>query len=106
MRIKGNSMFKFVVALGTCAFLLGVNGAGAVGIKQSPSKHPVKGGNHAAGPRSTTNSQPPFFLKDFTIQSYCESDCCWATGEEVSCSNSGCSGSDSYGTAIYICNAT
>ncbi|HEX4965254.1 MAG TPA: hypothetical protein VF173_30880 [Thermoanaerobaculia bacterium] len=87
-----NSTVK-LASLGICCFLLWMTGAGAASGKQK-----VK---HAAGPVAKHGHH--LQLKAAT-QGYCESDCCWATGEQVYCDNGGCWGSDSQGTAIYICN--
>jgi hypothetical protein len=99
MKIKGVSMFNLVASVSVCGLLLSVSGAGAATEKQGSTKNPSPS-RCAAGPLSET--RPPFMNND-TTQAYCESDCCWATGEDVSCNNSSCTGSGEGGTAIFIC---
>jgi len=101
MKTKGISTFKLVAALSVCGFLLGMSGASAATEKQSPAKDPRTPARSAAGPLSEAKTSLPFMT-----QAYCESDCCWASGDEVSCSNSGCSGSGKGGVAIFICSQT
>ncbi len=95
------SMLK-LASLGICCFLLWMTGAGAANGKQNQGRTTGRTTRHAAGSRAKGGRS--LLLKDST-QGYCESDCCWATGDDVSCNNDRCTGSDSKGTAIYICNA-
>jgi hypothetical protein len=94
-----SSMLK-LVSLGLGCFLFWMTGAGAA--THAPIHH-GRTAKHAVGPLAKGGRH--IQLKTESTQGYCESDCCWATGEQVYCDNGGCWGSDSGGTAIYICNA-
>jgi hypothetical protein len=93
-----SSMFK-LVSLGVGCFLFWMTGAGAATHIHAKPARSIK---HAAGPVAKGGRH--LLLKTESLQGYCESDCCWATGDQVYCDNSGCWGSDGSGTAIYICN--
>lgn len=106
--MRFNSMFKLVAFMVICCFLLTAVSAFAAPGDRARIKVPKS--KFGVGPLSTAK-QPatPFFKKIPTgttgtfTEAYCESGCCWASGEFVICSESGCYAEGGGEVAIYIC---
>jgi hypothetical protein len=116
MRFKSGALFTFVALLAIFGFLLEVSDAAAASkriqgkdpegpasrIERNVSKQSKVPSFFAVG--GAEDSRPPLaFLKDFTAAE-CSSGCCWASGCNVSCSESSCTAScGPNDTAEYIC---
>ena len=95
MRIQGNTMFKLVGSLALCGFLLGTSDGAGAATKKEVGK-PATGSVTAFGMTAPPPDNP----------AYCESSCCWASGEHVVCSESGCYAESGDESAEYICDQT
>ena len=100
MHFKRGSLFTFIALVAFCGFLLNVSGAAAASkriqgeeapasrIERSLSRQASVPPFFATG--KANESRPPLpFLKEFALGE-CESSCCWASGCNVSCSETRC----------------
>jgi len=89
MQVK--SMLRVAFVLGLCGILFGITGANAASKPAHPTRAHV-------GSLSDLRMSP-------VGSAYCESGCCWASGEHVVCSESGCYAEGGGESAEYICKA-
>jgi hypothetical protein len=108
--MRFSSTFKLVAFLLVCCFMLSAIAASAAPGERARLRVPKS--KLGVGPLSTAKAPAAPFMKtiptgptgSFT-EAYCESGCCWASGEFVVCSESGCYAEGGGETAIYICEA-
>lgn len=119
MRFKSASMFTFIALLTVCGFLFDASGAAAAGerIQSKDPNGPVLRSElpslrqrtsmprfFATGGIQKGGQGLPAFMKEVT-DAQCSSGCCWASGCNVSCSESRCFASCGSETAEYNCSA-
>ena len=107
MRLKKESALFLTALLVVCGLMLSVQGAAAATGEQNMSKDPGKdSGAPFLNVGSTKDGSADFlrFLEPDVAE--CSSNCCWASGCNVVCSETSCTASCGSETATYICSAS
>ena len=107
--MRFNTMFKLVAFMVICCFLLTAVSAFAAPGDRARIRVPKS--KFGVGPKGPGSQPAAPFMKSFstgttsgeTTGAYCESGCCWASGQHVVCSESGCYAEGGGETAEYIC---
>lgn len=107
MRLKKDAAFFLTALLVVCGLMLTAHGATAATGEQNMSKDSGKGaGLPFLNVGSTTDGSNAFlrFLDPDVAQ--CSSGCCWASGCNVTCSETSCTASCGSETSTYVCSAS